>query len=143
MLWSDTKVLLENELPLQTGSDFIGLFDMLARERFDYFPRSVLEVDDELIKFKKYNLSIDPHILIHYPTAYYFYVKRNNKQLAEDIEYGLTLAIKDGSFDVLFDQYFSKAVDYISSGTRHVIYLNNPFLPENTPVTKSKFWIKK
>ena len=56
---------------------------MLANKRFDYFPRSILAVAWEYEVNKERDIIIEPYRLIHYPTAYYYFVNKSNTQLAE------------------------------------------------------------
>ncbi len=139
--WSDTKVLESNGLHVEKGSNYQGLFEMLAADRFDYFPRSILEVKKEYIKHKDMGIVIDKNILIHYPSAYFFYVNNNNQALANDIKYGLEQSLADGSFDRLFNKYYGKTVNQILSENRRVYQLDNPFLPKNTPLYRKELWL--
>jgi len=139
--WSDTKVLESNNLRVEKGSNFQGLFQMLAANRFDYFPRSILEVQQDFDNHKSLNITIDKNILLHYPTAYFFYVNKSNKALADDVTYGLEQSIKDGSFERLFMHYFGDIVSRTVSENRRVYHLNNPFLPINTPLHRKELWL--
>ena len=64
--WSDTKVIASNGINVEGGSSYSGLFTMLESNRFDYFPRSILEVRWEYEKHKERNIMIEPHQLIYY-----------------------------------------------------------------------------
>lgn len=139
--WSDTKVLESNGIVVEKGSDYNGLFDMLVSGRFDYFPRAIIEVEWEYQANKDKNIIIEPYSLIHYPTAYYFYVGQKNIALASDIEKGLELAIKDGSFDTLFTQYYGGIVQKVRSQNRQVFQLNNPHLSKETPLERTMLWL--
>ncbi|GLX79275.1 hypothetical protein tinsulaeT_26150 [Thalassotalea insulae] len=139
--WSDTKVLESNGIRVEKGSDFEGLFLMLAKQRFDYFPRSILEVFRELNARENLDITIDNSVLIYYPTAYYFYVAHDNEQLAQDITTGLEQAIADGSFDAIFTKHFSQPIEQISAIKRKVFFLNNPYLPEKTPLSRKELWL--
>lgn len=139
--WSDTKVLESNDLPIEKGSHFQGLFQMLAANRFDYFPRSIIEIEDDFDDHKNLNIAIDKHILLHYPTAYFFYVNKNNKTLAKDVTYGLEQSLKDGSFERLFMQYYGDIVTRITNENRRVYQLKNPFLPKKTPLHRKELWL--
>lgn len=139
--WSDTKVLLSNELNVVAGSDHIGLYKMLHSKRFDYFPRSVLEVVGDYQAFEHLNIAIDPHAIIHYPAAYYIYVRKGNDTLASAIKYGLERALKDGALDKLFNQYYGDVINRIKSEKRHVIKLKNPRLSSKTPLDRKELWI--
>jgi len=130
--WSDTKVLARNHVPIVPGSDYYGLFDMLKNNRFDYFPRSVLEVSGEYQRVKHMGIKIDNNIIIKYPSAYYFYVNKRASSLAHDIEYGLKEAQKDGSFEKIFAQYYGHALEVLSKHDRTSITLKNPLIPLST-----------
>jgi len=141
LTWSDTKIIESNGIRVEKGANYLGLFTMLEKNRFDYFPRSVLEVEDEYNKYKHRGIVIEPNILIHYPTAYYFYVNKHNAELAKDIEYGLEQAIIDGSFDQLFDKYYGQVVNKIKLQDRKIYELNNPFLPADVPLSRRSLWL--
>lgn len=139
--WSDTKILESNNIHVAKGSDFEGLFQMLDKERIDYFPRSILEIDGEYQARKHLNIMIDKSLIIHYPTAYYFYVGKNNQTLADDILYGLEQAKADGSFDNVFVKYHGEVINNILKIKRRVFSLNNPFLSSETPLSRKELWI--
>ena len=46
--WPDTLILRANGIDVITAPRYEGLFKMLVSKRFDYFPRSVNEIWDEL-----------------------------------------------------------------------------------------------
>jgi len=139
--WSDTKILESNGITVVKGSQYLGLFTMLEKERFDYFPRSMLEVENEYQKFKHKGITIDANIILHYPTAYYFYVSKDNVELHTDIKNGLESAIADGSFNKLFNQYFEKTITNINLHKRRLYRLENPELPNDVPVNRKELWL--
>ncbi len=139
--WSDTKILAHNGIQVEKGSLIEGLFHMLEKQRFDYFPRSVLEVFQEYEERKTLNIAIDNTSMIYYPTAYYFYVAKNNQSLADDILFGLESALADGSFDQLFYQHFGTIIENIRQQKRKVFSLVNPLLPDETPLSRQELWI--
>ena len=103
--WPDTDILRANGLPVMTGRDFTGLFQMLRRGRFDYFPRGVVEAWGERESgLGGDDLVVEPRLLIQYPAAVYFFVNREATDLARRIEDGLRHAIADGGFDDLFNE---------------------------------------
>ena len=139
--WSDTKVLESNDLHVEKGSSYQGLFQMLAANRFDYFPRSIIEVQKEFNEQKNLSITIDTNSLLHYPTAYFFYVNKMNKTLADDVAYGLEQSLKDGSFERLFMQYYGDIVNKTINENRIVYHLKNPFLPKKTPLNRKELWL--
>ena len=60
--WSDTRVLESNGIQVENVSNYLGLFDMLEKGRFDYFPLSVFEVSKELEKHPNDNIVIEQNI---------------------------------------------------------------------------------
>lgn len=140
--WPDVNILRAAGLNVETSSDYEPLFSMLNEKRFDYFPRSVVEINNEHHAHQLYYISIDPHILIHYPTAFYFFVAPDNKKLARLLETGLERAIADGSFDRLFRHHHAATLKKLQLDKRKVIHLPNPLLPERTPLHRKALWYK-
>jgi hypothetical protein len=139
--WADYKIYKENDFTITSGSKRTALAEMLARERFDFFPRSVIEVAKELNEFTSLELTLDPHLLIRYKSAFVFYVAKNNIELAKILTDGLYKAKADGSFDRLFEGHFKELFERLNLPGRRVIQLNNPFLPEEILDIDDHFWI--
>lgn len=138
--WPDVGILRAAGLSVVTSSDYEPLFSMLNQQRFDYFPRAVTEIENEFLAHRNVGISIDPHVLIHYPTAFYFFVAPGNKPLARLLETGLERAIADGSFDRLFRQFHAGALRRLQLDKRVIIHLNNPLLPAETPLQRKELW---
>lgn len=101
--WTDTNVLLANDLPVVTSPLFELLFNMLIGKRFDYFPRGLDEIWSEEKLFNDKGVMIEQHLMLKYKTTKYFFVNKNHAALADRIDRGLKIAIADGSFDELFN----------------------------------------
>ncbi|MES2824081.1 MAG: hypothetical protein V4732_10805 [Pseudomonadota bacterium] len=123
--WPDTPILESNGLPVVTAAHYELLFTMLAAKRFDYFPRGLYEIWNEQQIHADKNFSIESSIMLHYHAPIYFFVNKNNKALADRIERGLLLAIKDGSFDQLFFSIpgFKKGFDEMHNSSRRIFNL--------------------
>jgi len=139
--WSDTLILESNQLNVVKASDYAALYSMLDKKRFEYFPRSVLEVDSDYMEYKHLNITINTEILIHYPTAYYFYLRKGNDSLAADIERGLQLSFADGSLTQLFMDYYGDVINKYSTTNAKVFRLENKYLSEGTPLDQKDLWI--
>jgi hypothetical protein len=137
--WPDTKILEANGIDVIAAPSYEGLFKMLEVKRFDYFPRSIMEVWDEQANTAD-KLAVEPHLALHYLYDAYFMVNRNNVKLAEDIRNGLEKAIADGSFDKLFQEYYGERLRKAHLETRTVIELKNPLLTPGTPVDRPELW---
>lgn len=138
--WSDTEILRANNFNLEAGSDLDGLYQMLALGRIDYFPRSVLEVQQNQQQYAQLQLEIDPHILLYYPTAVYFYVAKDNTALADAILCGLEQAQQDGQLNKLFTQYYGALLQQLQIDKRRVFKLKNPLLPPDVPLQRPELW---
>ena len=142
--WPDTAILRANGLKVVTSQHYHGLFQMLAAGRFDLFPREVVVAWQEQARALEdwLALSIDNHLLLHYPTAFYFFTSRNRPDLAADIEHGLEAMIADGSFQRLFEQYHGDTLRQANLHKRRIIELHNPDLPTATPFARKALWFQ-
>lgn len=140
--WLDTDILRENNFKVHTSDWYDGLYKGVSKGMYDYFPRSILEPWAELKLYQHDNLVIENKHLLYYPSAMYYFVRKDNQFLAQKIEYGLTQAIKDGSFDDLLYNYpaHSNALSKSNINSRIVHRLRNPFLPKSAPLTDKRLW---
>jgi hypothetical protein len=130
--WVDTQILRANGLPVVDATLYENLFPMLAAKRFRYLPRGIAEISGEVRNNAKRGLVIEPHLALHYPQCTYFFVARANTELADQIERGLQRAIKDGSFEKLFQHHNGAAIQAADLGRRTVFELGNPSAPAGT-----------
>lgn len=123
--WSDTDVLLANDLAVVTAPQFEPLFNMLIGKRFDYFPRGLDEVWGEEKLYADKGISIEQHIMLQYRASKYFFVHKNNTALANRLERGLKIAQSDGSFDALFNSIpgYKRGYEEIANQKRLVFKL--------------------
>ncbi|MBI3368200.1 MAG: transporter substrate-binding domain-containing protein [Burkholderiales bacterium] len=137
--WPDTLILRANGIDVITAPRYEGLFKMLTGKRFDYFPRSVMEIWDEQA-LNADTLEVEPRLALHYFYDAYFMVNRQNTRLARDIAQGLEKAIADGSFDKLFQLHFGERLRKARLETRTVLELRNPLLTPGTPSGRPELW---
>lgn len=138
--WSDTKILTSQDIIVVPGSSYTTLFRMLVAGRFDYFPRSITEVSQELQHNAAMGISLDRHLLIRYPAAMYFFVNKNDTKLAADIERGLEMMLASGEFVQRFEHYYGDVIRELQLESRIPIDLQNPYLPADTPVCRRELW---
>lgn len=139
--WPDSDILRANGMKVVEAVQYDSLFQMLARGRFDLFPRSIIEIGPEAERFASAGIMIDRHITIHYRDAFYFFVNKENQELAEIVRQGLEQAQYDGSFDRLLWQSFGDVIKQAHFERRKVVELANPLLPMQTPLDKKELWI--
>ena len=140
--WPDTKILQANGFNVYTVPEYPQAFSILQSGRARLFPRSVIEVLNELESDDlPADIVLEPKLALHYPTAMYFFVNKGNPTLARLIETGLERALEDGSFDALFRSTYQETLDKLDLEHRTVFELDNPSLTSNTPLQNKKLWL--
>jgi hypothetical protein len=129
-------------LQVITSASYAGLFGMLAAGRFEAFPREVVTAWQEQARAEQTGqaLVVDEHVLLHYPSAFYFFTSKQRPELAEQIRQGLEASISDGSFERLFQRHHGATLKQVKFAQRQVIELHNPDLPAATPFTRQALW---
>jgi ABC-type amino acid transport substrate-binding protein len=138
--WPDLALLRGNGLQVESSPSYEGLFRMLARGHIDYLPRSVSEVVAEIKARRELPIRIEPVLALHYPSALYFFVHRDNERLAEALERGLEAMLVDGSLQTAFDAHFADAIAQAGLQRRRVLTLANPLLSPQTPLQRAELW---
>ena len=140
--WPDTKILEANGIKVVSGIKYSSLFAMLQYKRFDYFPRGVNEAWAEVKAHPDKDLVVEKNLLLQYPAPIYFFVNKQNQILADRLERGLRIAIKDGSFEKLFKNHpANKEIFELSNiDKRKIFRLQNPYLPQATPFAEKELW---
>lgn len=138
--WPDLSILRASGLQVTGVNTYLGLFQMLARGRFDYLPRSLVEAQTELAQNRDLALAIAPGFVLHYPTPLYFFVNRERPELAEAVRRGLEKAMADGSFERLFQSAHARHIEQAHLAQRTVLQLDNPLLPADTPLDRRELW---
>ena len=138
--WPEVKLYLENDFEVHTTTQYPALFEMLEKQRFDIFPRAIIEIWQELDTFSNMNLAIDENILLRYPYAMYFYVNKHNTQLAQQLEIGFNKIIANGEFDHLFEQHIGAYIKRANLSERLVIDLPNPLFENISAKEKALYY---
>jgi len=142
--WIDVEILKSNGLKVVTGSNYDGLFDMLANRRFDIFLRAAVEVLGEYDERKDRipDLCIEPNIILYYPLPMYFWFPKTDegKRLAERAREGMIGMIEDGTYDRIFYKYQNEKIKCLNLRSRRIIRIKNPFVGPETPFEDKRLW---
>ncbi|AWL11444.1 hypothetical protein HMF8227_00951 [Saliniradius amylolyticus] len=139
--WPDTKILQTNGIDVVTDPEYEPLFELLKSDRGVMFPRSIVEIYSELEEqVHSQGLMVEPELALYYPTAMYFFVNRKNVTLKQLIEGGLKKILSNGKFDELFFNVHRPLLKRAKLGQRTILRLENPILPEQTPLERSELW---
>ncbi|AOT09624.1 hypothetical protein S4054249_18150 [Pseudoalteromonas luteoviolacea] len=121
--WPDTKILSSNGLNVKPIVNYQAMFDMVMKKKADYFPRSIVEAQSELINQNNNELMIVPDYYLSYPARFYFFVNKDKAELAEKLELGLSKLKSSGAYNELLQRYF----DLHILANSHMLPLSNPF----------------
>jgi ABC-type amino acid transport substrate-binding protein len=142
--WIDVGILKSNGLKVVTGSNYDGLFEMLANHRFDIFLRAAVEVLGEYDERKDRlpSLTIEPNIILYYPLPMYFWFSKTpeGKRLADRAREGMMSMIADGTYDRIFFAYQQWKIDRLDLKHRRIFKINNPYLGPETPFADKRLW---
>lgn len=131
--WPDVPILLTNGFAVEQSSNWPGLFKMVAMNRAQGFPRSIIEIVAEQKEEVAKSLVIEQNLILHYPAAYYFFVAKENLRLRDALERGLKNSIADGSFDAWYLDTFGAALAQLNLEKRRVISIANPAIRIEDP----------
>lgn len=140
--WPDMAILRASGLKVYGTSNYVSLFHMLGTGRIDYFPRGVTEVWNEQQHYRS-TLAVAPGVVLRYPAALYFFVRKGNTRLEADITRGLESMLVDGSFDQLFEKEYGADIRRSALRERRVIDMANPVLPASMPLQRKGLWFRE
>jgi len=142
--WPDVQILQAAGIPVVEGSSYNGLFSMLDAHRFDFYLRSIDEATREIDERQDQypHMAIEQTLLVHYPLARYFFLRRDAEGalLAQRIEAGMEMMIRDGTLNTLFMRYKGDLIRKARLAQRHTIRIANPLLGPNTPLGRQELW---
>ena len=138
--WPDTIILADAGFSVVSSSTYGGLIGMLEKGRIDFFPRSIVEIWGELNGQANLDIVVERTTALVYPTAIYYFVRKENTTLYEDVQRGLRASIEDGSFEILFNDFHLPLIQKANLAERRFFKLNNPLLPAETPLEDPKLW---
>ena len=142
--WVDTKVLRAAGFMVETAPAYESLFHMLDAGRFDLFSRGINEISRELNDRRSVftNLAIESHLLLYYPLPrYYFFAPTaQGERLAQRVEEGLNLLMRNGQFERMYREFKRQILAGLDLSGRRLFRLENPELPPQTPLNRSELW---
>ena len=136
--WPDTEILESNGLTLWKGHKYELLFAQLVAGRFDCFSRGANEIVQEYYSHRDKGLDIEQSFIIYYPLPFYYFVNKNNPELAERLTKGLTILHTSGEYDAMFKEKFAQTLKILHIQDREIIELSNPLLTEATKAQMKK-----
>ncbi|MDV7338006.1 hypothetical protein RYZ26_00265 [Terasakiella sp. A23] len=142
--WNITKVFEHNKLNVRKSDKYKDLFKLLQNKRCEYFSRGVGELLSEFGYWSQIHpdIAIEPHILLRTPMAMYLYVSKSRPDIAKRLNEGLKRALKDDTFEKLFQDEFSSDILALRLMGRPVINLEAIKPHANAPVGNYGLWFR-
>lgn len=140
--WLTTEIFEALGFNVVKVQSYDGLFMMLDNHRFNYIPRGVHEVYDEL----NARQDITRHVMVESSLALYLamptyaYVSPKEPQLARRIEVGFTMMVENGDLEKIFLEYYADDIERAGLHNRHIIEINNPFFADYSLLKNEKLW---
>jgi hypothetical protein len=143
--WPDTTIFMANGIDVVTSTNYESLYKMLVARRFDFLPRGSNQIMSEWRHNAEKHLVVEQDLVLVYPAPVYFFVSKDNTELARRIEKGLQAMVKDGSFDQYFYQHplIVEAITELNLHNRREIHLYNPLIPKDSPQELNETWKRK
>jgi len=142
--WATTEIMQNSGFLTELGNNYDSMFYMLAGGRFDYLPRGVNEIFDELDQRSKFmkGLIIEPTLALYIPSPTYIFVSPRSPRLAARLQLGLEMMLKNGTLENIFQKYYAQDIKRANLKDRTIIRIDNPFLPKETALSREELWFR-
>jgi len=141
--WPDTDILRSAGFIVEVA-EWDALWKMLDAGRTNVFSRGLHEAKPDLqgVAEDYPDLAIDTNILLSYRFDFFFYVHKDNGQLAELIERGLNAAYENGVFMRHFygHPHVRSALSHIENPGARRFQITNPLLSERQRAIPGRYW---
>lgn len=123
--WPDVAILRDNSFRVETAADTATLYEMLLRGHIDHFPRSALEVLDELATLAPKGVAIVPDLALHYEAGNYVFMGPHRAEAAAELEAALLRLDANGELKRRFAAAFDAQLRTLRLPARRLIELHN------------------
>ena len=141
--WPDSDILESNGYLVSRVANFNSMYKMVAKKRCDYFPRAIFEgYSEQKSAMKSFpNIIVMDDLILNYKLPFYYFVQKNNTELAQRLESGLITALSDGSFmDLMKSHQVTKHLFPLSQWQKkRYFFLSNEILGIELPLKKINF----
>ncbi len=140
--WVTRASLQDNGFRYVTGSNYLGLFDMLMAGRFDYFPRGVNEIFDEYDQRKTAfpQLAIEDSFVLHDHIPTLFFVSPQQPRLRKRLVAGMEAMLKDGTLERFVLEHHRSHLQRARLCQRRRIELPNRII-DPAMVARKELWL--
>ena len=125
--WADVDILRQNGFDVFTLSNYANMFEFVAKQRVDLFPRGIHEFRQEYAQHQQSipELRLDKRLAIYYPFPRFFFTHKANHEVRKRVQQGLERAWQDGSFQTLWARFYCQNIQDAQLVTRTIYALKN------------------
>ncbi len=140
--WVTTDAFHKAGMKLQEVHNFEGLFPLLENHRFNYIPRAIYEIFDELAARKNFlnHVVIEPTLAIYLPAPTFVYVSPTEPRIAQRIEKGLRIMLKNGELAQILNKYYANDIKRSNIKNRKIIKIESTYPIEKELLEDKTFW---
>ncbi|TRY29926.1 amino acid ABC transporter substrate-binding protein [Aliiglaciecola sp. M165] len=133
--WSTYKIMQENGFDIVDSPNYATMLKMLERGRFDFVPRALNEVYDELKRYQAVSdgLVVVPDIALYIPSVSFMFVSPKEPRIFQRLNSGLHAMSINGQLQDLLDKYHRDSVLKAKIQNRHIITLEHSEFPVFIP----------
>jgi len=143
--WPDSDILEANGYLVSRIVHFNVMFKMLAKKRCDYYPRAIFEgYAEQKVAMQHFpNIVLLDELILRYKFPFYYFVNKDNTELAQRLESGLMTALADGSLMELMKAHpVSKHLFPLTQWeNKRYFELSNSVLGINLSQRNEQFWL--
>lgn len=140
--WVTTDAFHNAGMQLQEVHNFEGLFPLLELHRFNYIPRAIYEIFDELEARKHFlkHVVIEPTLAIYLPSPTYVYVSSAEPRIAQRIEKGLRVMLENGELEQILNKYYEDDIQRGNLKARKIIKIDSTYPIEKSLLEDKTLW---
>jgi len=127
--WLDVDILEQNGFKVIKAGSYEGLFQMVAKNRFDLYSRGTNELLGEWKTHKQIKgFAYDDSVALYYPLPRFFFTHKSNKAAIKRVTEGLITAYNDGSLQKVWAKHYTDSIEFVNLKKRKIFSISNPFL---------------
>lgn len=133
--WSTYTIMQQHQFTIVDAEDYSTMFKMLESERFDFVPRALNEVYNELMLYQPMSegLAVVPNLALYIPSASYMFVSKKQPRIYQRLNTGLHAMVVNGDLLRLTEKYYQRFVKRAAMQNRKVIAITHSLLPVFIP----------
>ena len=141
--WATWQSMTHLGYNVVSAYSYEAIFAMLDKQRFDYIPRGIHEIYDEIETRKNdlTNLMVEPNLALYIPAPFYVFISPNEPRLIKRFELGLSRMVENGELKDMLNKHYSKFLQRADLKNRIILNVGNPDLPDKTPLERKELWM--